>query len=88
MNPPSTPKPAATNIPSDSWPGKQLDAHTHRWLEFSVWTLIYGGLLLLIVGVATGDLSTVWGWSLAAIGTSATAAGVVLIYIRSRHPRS
>jgi hypothetical protein len=56
------------------------------WLERLIWILIFGGLLLVVLGIATGDDSVAWGWSLGSIGAVATAAGCVLIYIRSRLP--
>ena len=48
------------------------------------WTLIYGGLLTLILGlwVESGDDDT--SWLLVTAGTVAAAAGVALIYVRSR----
>ncbi len=53
------------------------------WLDRLIWSLIYGGLLTVVLGLAAGDESSIWGWSLGAVGAVATAAGCVLIYIRS-----
>jgi hypothetical protein len=55
-----------------------------KWFGRATWTLIYGGLLMLITGIAAGESHTILGWSLGSIGSLATAAGVVMIYIRSR----
>jgi len=49
-----------------------------------VWTLIFGGLLVLVLGLASKDEAVIAGWSLTALGGVAAAAGVVLIFIRSR----
>ena len=50
-----------------------------------VWVLIYGGLLLLVLGLAVmrrepGAL----GWSLIVLGSIMAAAGAALIWVRSR----
>lgn len=56
----------------------------HASLEKWTWLLIYGGLFVLILGIATARTDTVLGWSLATPGALAAAVGVVLIYLRSR----
>lgn len=56
----------------------------HARLEKWIWILIYGGLFLFILGIATGRTEAVTGWLLAAPGAIAVAVGVVLIYVRSR----
>ena len=48
------------------------------------WTLIYGGLLALVLGIASHDETAIGGWSLSVLGTVAAIAGVVLIVVRSR----
>ena len=53
-------------------------------LDALIWTLIFGGLFLLVLGIASHDETAIGGWSLSVLGTIATAAGVVLIYVRSR----
>ena len=53
-------------------------------LEKWIWILIYGGLFMIIIGVATGRSEEVLGWSLAVPGGVLTGVGVVLIYVRSR----
>jgi hypothetical protein len=53
-------------------------------IELLVWVLIYGGLFALVLGIAAHDETAVGGWSLSVLGTLAAAAGVVLIYVRSR----
>ena len=59
-------------------------AKTLLWIERLIWILIYGGLLALVLGLATlaGDAHT--GWSLVVLGGCVAAAGVVLIWVRSR----
>jgi hypothetical protein len=55
-------------------------ARVERW----VWILLYGGLLALCLGLAVEDRSTGLGWTLVTGGAVAAAAGVFLIYLRSR----
>ncbi|CAA9397177.1 MAG: hypothetical protein AVDCRST_MAG51-678 [uncultured Ramlibacter sp.] len=54
------------------------------WLERAVWTLIYGGLFGVVLGIATGGAHLVAGWSLGVLGAIATVVGIVLIWVRSR----
>jgi hypothetical protein len=60
-------------------------------VQNAVWILIYAGLLTLITGYTmgqTGKTHSAPGWTTAdtlmLLGSSATALGVLLIYIRSR----
>ena len=55
-------------------------ARLHTW----IWALIYGGLLLLVLGLATRPFDEALGWILIAVGASLAAAGFVLIWVRSR----
>jgi len=61
-------------------------ARALKRLDALVWALIFGGLFLLILGMASHDRAAIAGWSLTAVGGIAAAAGVVLIYVRSRLP--
>ena len=54
------------------------------WVERLVWILIYGGVIALTLGVATGGRHRAASWSLGVIGGLAVAAGVVLVVVRSR----
>jgi hypothetical protein len=56
----------------------------HATLEKWIWILIYGGLFMLILGIATGRTNEGLGWSMAVPGVAIAIVGVVLIYIRSR----
>ncbi len=47
------------------------------------WSLIFGGLLLLIFGIFVGKTDDVIGWILVAAGGVMTAVGMILIYVRS-----
>lgn len=49
-----------------------------------IWALIYGGLLTLVLGLATARADEVLGWTLSAVGGVLAAVGVVLIGVRSR----
>ena len=56
----------------------------HATLEKWIWILIYGGLFLLILGIATARNDATIGWAMAVPGALAAIAGAVLIYVRSR----
>ena len=49
-----------------------------------IWTLIYAGLLTLVLGLYVQRSDDPLGWSMVLVGASMTALGCVLIYIRSR----
>ncbi len=49
-----------------------------------IWALIYGGLLTLVLGLATARTDEVLGWTLSAVGGVLATVGVVLIGVRSR----
>jgi len=57
---------------------------TLAWFDRLAWILIYGGLIALILGLATGDVHRIAGWSLGVLGGAAAAGGVVLIFVRAR----
>jgi len=59
-------------------------ARTLAWVERLAWICIYGGLIAVILGLATGNAHVVAGWSLGVLGGIAVAAGIVLIIVRSR----
>lgn len=54
------------------------------WVDRSAWVLLYGGLLVLILGVFVAREASVTGCALEIAGSIAAAAGVLLIWIRSR----
>jgi glucan phosphoethanolaminetransferase (alkaline phosphatase superfamily) len=56
----------------------------HATLEKWIWILIYGGLFMLILGIATGRTDATLGWFMAVPGAAVALVGVVLIYVRSR----
>ena len=49
-----------------------------------IWVLIYGGLLALVLGIATARTDDAIGWSLMVVGGIVAAVGVVLIGVRAR----
>lgn len=59
-------------------------ARTLSRLDALAWILIYGGLLAVVLGLATHGAAAIAGWSLGVLGGIAAAAGVVLIVLRSR----
>ena len=48
-----------------------------------IWALIFVGLLAIILGIFVGKTNDSIGWMMLAAGGLATAAGAVLIYVRS-----
>jgi hypothetical protein len=55
-------------------------------LEALVWTLIYGGLLVLCLGLFLLRASADFGWTLITCGGLVAAVGAVLIVVRSWRP--
>ena len=53
-------------------------------LDKLIWTLIYGGLLAVGLGIAVGRQQAELGWTIATGGTVAAVAGAALVYLRSR----
>ncbi len=53
-------------------------------VETLVWVLVYGGLLLLCLGLFVSRSDGSLGWLLALAGGVAAAAGVLLIFWRAR----
>ena len=56
----------------------------NKALERLVWILIYSGLLFACLGVFLMRSDTVLGWVFVIAGLVDAAAGVVLIWVRSR----
>ena len=48
------------------------------------WILIFGGLLLLTFGIFVGKADDLIGWIIVAAGGVMSAAGMALIYVRSK----
>ncbi|PVY93589.1 hypothetical protein C8C95_4480 [Acidovorax sp. 99] len=59
-------------------------AHTLQRLHKIIWALIYGGLLTLVLGIATARTDPATGWVLMVGGGVVAAVGVVLIAVRAR----
>jgi hypothetical protein len=53
-------------------------------LETLIWVLIYGGLLLLSLGLFVQRAHDPIGWTLVVAGGIAAAVGAALIVVRSR----
>lgn len=56
----------------------------NRWLDRIGWALIYGGLLVLSIGMALHRTEPMPGWLVLAIGGFLTLDGVVLLWLRTR----
>ena len=52
-------------------------------VEKLVWVLVYGGIILLILGIATQRRDDSLGWALMAVGTVVALLGALLVYVRS-----
>jgi hypothetical protein len=59
-------------------------ARTLAWVERLAWICIYAGLFAVILGIVSGEVHVIAGWSLGVVGGVAVAAGIVLIIVRSR----
>ena len=53
-------------------------------VEVLIWVLIYGGLLVLAVGLALREVHGLLAGTVALIGGIVAAVGIMLIWIRSR----
>jgi len=53
-------------------------------LDTLIWVLLYGGLLLVGLGLSISRSDDALGWSVVTGGGTAAVVGVVLIYVRSR----
>jgi threonine/homoserine/homoserine lactone efflux protein len=53
-------------------------------VEAWVWILIYGGMLVLSLGLFVRRSDAALGWVLGVAGAVLVATGVLLIYLRSR----
>ena len=53
-------------------------------LQQLIWVLIYGGLLTMVLGLSVLRIDDAIGWPMVVAGGLMTAAGVILIYVRSK----
>ena len=53
-------------------------------LHKAIWSLIYGGLLLLVLGLFVAKSDDTIGWIMVVAGGVAAVAGAALVYVRSR----
>jgi len=53
-------------------------------VEKWVWILVYGGLLGVSLGWLVQSVSNALGWTMMLAGAAVVAAGVALIFVRSR----
>ena len=64
--------------------GEASSNKTIARLNKLIWTLIYAGLLAIIVGIFVQRTDDSIGWFMSVIGALVAAAGFVLIYVRSK----
>ena len=48
------------------------------------WVLIFGGMLMLALGLVVGRSDPALGWAIGAASIAAIVVGVLLIWVRSR----
>ena len=53
-------------------------------LHNAIWSLIFGGLIMLVLGIFVGKTEDLIGWIMMVAGIAMAAVGCVLIYVRSR----
>ena len=53
-------------------------------LDAIAWTLVFGGLLVVGVGIALQRNGAGYGWGVVVAGALVVAAGVVVVWLRSR----
>jgi hypothetical protein len=53
-------------------------------LEALIWVLIYGGLIVAVLGIALERNGARHGSGIVTAGALAVAAGIVLVWVRSR----
>lgn len=58
--------------------------NTLKRLQWLIWILIYGGLLTMVLGLATQDFDADLADVLVASGGGAALIGFVLIFVRAR----
>ena len=59
-------------------------AKTIQWVDRLIWTLLYGGLFTVVIGLASRNRDEVLSWALMVVGAVVAVAGAVLIWARSR----
>ncbi len=59
-----------------------ISARNLDLIDRLIWTLIYGGLILVALALATGGASVLASWSMAVPGGVAIIVGIVLVAIR------
>ena len=53
-------------------------------MERAIWTLIYGGLLMLVLAYFARETQGLEATALVVVGIAAVVAGMVMVYVRSR----
>ena len=59
-------------------------AKTLALIEKLAWVALYAGLFAIVLGIVTGEVHVIAGWSLGVLGAIGVAAGITLIIVRSR----
>jgi hypothetical protein len=53
-------------------------------VEVWVWVLVYGGMIVLGIGLAVQGTDAATGWVMAGLGATLIAVGALLVWVRSR----
>jgi membrane protein DedA with SNARE-associated domain len=53
-------------------------------IETWVWVLVYGGMVLLGLGLSVQRSDASLGWAIVALGIALVVIGAVLVWVRSR----
>ncbi|MFM9914990.1 MAG: hypothetical protein ACKVOX_04210 [Rhizobacter sp.] len=53
-------------------------------LEKITWPVLYGGILVLLLGISTLSADASLGWTIVIAGGVLVVSGVIAIYLRSR----
>jgi hypothetical protein len=57
-------------------------------LDALVWTFVFGGFLVVGLGISLQRGGAPYGWAVAVVGAFLVGAGVVFLWLRSRIPES
>jgi len=62
-------------------------AVTTATIDKLIWVLVYGGLLMVSLGIFVKRRDADLGWTLIGLGALVALVGAVLVWVRSRMPQ-